>query len=157
MLPEDVLRIIAWPVLGALAGAAVTFLYNRHLARVKSAIELHMEFHSESFLKARIKADALLKKHLVEGKRYRLPDIREACSATPTTGADDWANLSRVLHFFERVQVMKKAKMIDIKTISLLLGGYIDYYYKNYFHHLSQEAGEWDNLAESLRALKSTA
>ena len=157
MLPEDILRILAWPVLGALAGAMSTFLYNLHLARVKSTIELHSEFHSDSFLKSRIKADDLLKKHLIKGKRYRLPDIHEICSATPKTGPEDWAHISRVLHFFEKLHAMNQAKMIDAKTLSILLGSYIDYYHSSYFRHISQEAGEWNNLAESLRGLKGVA
>ena len=157
MNPEDILRIIAWPILGALAGAMVTFLYNRHLAQVKSAIELHTEFHSESFLKARIKADELLKEHILEKKRFRLPDLHRACTSTLTTGADDWAGLSRVLHFFERLQVMRKAKMTHKKTLSLLLGSYINYYHSNYFKHISQEAGDWDHLAQTLLDLKSDA
>lgn len=154
MTSGEILRIVAWPVLGALAGAMATFLYNRHLAKIKSTIELHSEFHSESFLKARIKTDELLKKHMLKNKRYRLPDIHASCSTTPETGPDDWANLSRVLHFFERIQAMKQADMIDMKTLSQLLGRYIDYYHSTYFRHISQEAGEWDHLAESLRTLK---
>ena len=157
MESEEILRIVAWPVLGALAGALTTFLYNSHLARVKSTIELHSEFHSDSFLKARIKADELLKKHVTINKKYRLPDIHSACCSTPETGAEDWANLSRVLHFFERIPAMNQARMIDARTLSQLLGTYINYYHSAYFCHISQEAGEWDNLAESLRALKSPA
>jgi hypothetical protein len=157
MTPEDLLRIVAWPVLGALAGAAVTFLYNRHLARVKAAIDLHAEFHTESFLKARIRADELLQKHLVVGKNYRLADLHQVCRAFPTSGSDDWAHLSRVLHFFERLNVMQVAGISDRRTLNTLLGSYVGYYRSKYFQHITVEPGDWENLAQSLQAVGASA
>jgi hypothetical protein len=156
MNPEDILRIIAWPVLGALAGAVVTFRYNQHLAKIRSALELHAEFHTESFLKARIRADELLQEHLIQRKRFLLADLHHECETAATKGAEDWAHLSRVLHFFERLNTMQSAGISDRKILARLLGSYIDYYYSEYFQYISVESDSWKNLAESLHAVRST-
>jgi hypothetical protein len=155
MILEDLLKTIpmAWPILVTLIGAVFAFLYNLYLARIRSAIELHAEFHTESFLKSRIRADELLQKHLVQEKHFRLADLYHVC--IDTSGVEDWAHVSRVLHFFERLNAMQSAGISDRKTLARLLGSYIDYYHSSYFKKISIESGDWENLAKSVRAVKS--
>src|ERR1700724_3338682 len=119
---EDVLRIVAWPLLGAGVGAIITFLYNRRLAGVKTAIDLHSEFHSDSFLKSRIEADKALTRLVVEQKRTTISAIYKYASP------EEWIHVSRVLHFFEKLTCLSENHLVHRRTCEALLGHYTVYF-----------------------------
>jgi hypothetical protein len=144
---EEVLRIIAWPLLGASAGAIVTLLYNRRLAGVKAAIDLHSEFHSDSFLKSLIEADKALKRLVVEQKQTTISAIFKLCSP------EEWPHVSRVLHFFERLTCLRENGLVHPGTCDTLLGHYIDYFKNAYFSLLVEEPGDWLPLVQALRRI----
>jgi len=143
---EDILRLIAWPLLGASVGAVVTFFYNRRLAGVKVAIDLHSEFHSESFLKTRIAADNILTKLKDGSNQIRLSRIYSQCCPT------QWESVSRIIHFFERLAVMRAEGLVHRNTCDHLLGHYVNYFHKTYFAYLVEEP-EWNPIVTTLKTL----
>jgi hypothetical protein len=149
MTTEDALRLIAWPLLGAASGAVVTSFYNLQLARMKATVDLHAEFHSESFLKARIATDAALTKYIVDQRLNTLSALHRAC--TP----EEWASVSRVIHFFERLVAMRSSGLVHKKSANRLLGSYSAYFASQYFSRLSEEPNEWLPLVKALRGLNA--
>lgn len=144
---EDVLRLIAWPLVGAGIGAVATFLYNRRLARIKAAIDLHSEFHSESFLKSRIEADKVLKRFVTAQKKPKISTIYANCSP------EEWLHVSRVLHFFERLTYLRENRLVHPATCDTLFGHYIAHYKNDYFSRLTEDDGDWQPLVRALHRL----
>ena len=143
----DIFLYIAWPLLGATLGATVSFLYIRHLAGVKTAIELHEDFHSEAFLESRIEADKVLKRLVAPKKRIRISTIYEHCSS------DEWFHVSRVFHFFEKLVYLREHRLAHRGTTDVLFGHYISHYKRDYFAKFVETDEDWRNLVRTLNRL----
>ena len=132
----------------AIVGVIGAFWYNQRLARIKTAIELHAEFHEQSFIASRIAADAVLKTHLGSN-----PATIDSIYAATKDDEKTWPHVSRVLHFFERLSVLRKKRLVNRKTCDALFRGYIAYYKQNYFDRLSAEHPDWQPLVRALKRL----
>jgi hypothetical protein len=144
---DEAVRIVAWPVIGAIVGAFIAFLYNRRLAGVKVAFDLHTEFHSESLLRSRIETDKALRRAITEQKRKTLDAIKESCAT------EEWFHVSRVLHFFEKLSLANEYKLVPRDICLSLFGHYIDYFRSCYFDRIAEDTGQWQPLILALRNL----
>ncbi|MDB5584678.1 MAG: hypothetical protein JWR80_9854 [Bradyrhizobium sp.] len=138
--------VAAAATLSACAGA---YLYTRYLATIKSTIELHSEFHSESFTKARVSADKSLKAW-IEDAATNKKALSELYQTYSKCNLDDWLNISRTLHFFERIAILHKSKLLHDSLCRKLFGRYLQHYQTQYFVKFEKSDGEWTSLVNIL-------
>lgn len=96
----------------ALLTGALTYWRERRATRRDRAIRLYERFHSESMLNARTLA-------------------HDSLFATKPMSRDEVRALSRVLHFFEEVQVLWGEKSVDGRLVTFLLRRYVDYWHRD--------------------------
>lgn len=143
----DVLRVIAWPVIGAVIGAIVTTRSNHHLTGVKVAVDLQTEFHSGSFWTIRMEADNALKRIGLNGTYLTIAEVQLKCTV------EEWRNVSQLLHFFEKLSILMAHNIIDRTVADAVFGRYINYFCQTYFSSLVEASDEWASLTRILHQL----
>jgi len=103
---------------GALIGGAVTLLVgwlnNRRERRLNLTLALFAEFHSPTFNQIRIRAYEVLQR----GRAQTFDVTYEASSL------EERADLSSILHFFEKVALLMKAGAVDPRLMARFLRQY---------------------------------
>lgn len=129
---------------GALAGFIVSALIGYMIwlrqKQIEGAVKLLEEYHSPSMFQYRGAAWDFLIEH---------PDV----AISQIGEIDELSDVSVVLHFFERVGVLGKHKLIDKRLARQLLGGEFDYWNEPYFISLRNKEKADSTWAELFRTI----
>lgn len=150
---------LLWAWIPAFGGVAtlivcgIVFFYTRFFSHVKTTIDLHSEFHSESFTKSRIAAADTLDRYINETrlKTINLESLRSYCASLEKDNT--WPDISRVLHFFERLAILRQHRLVNKKTSAALFDRYVEYWRRHYFAKLEEDE-RWKALVRVLKADK---
>ncbi|QXJ23901.1 hypothetical protein AGRA3207_005125 [Actinomadura graeca] len=123
-------------LLGALLGAACTFvvqrLESRRRWRFDLAQELYRTWQSIEHIEARVRAYYLLTENLRSQHPQSFLELATACRAEGRT--EDWIAISRVLHFFEECGALLDCAAVDHALLKHLIGRYVTYWVDGFLH-----------------------
>lgn len=136
----DLISAGAGALVGFIVSALIGYMIWLRQKQIEGAIKLLEEYHSPSMFQSRGAAWSLLGKH---------PDA----ALSQIGERDELSDVSVVLHFFERVGVLGKHKLIDKRLARQLLGGEYDYWNKRYFISLRNKESADSTWAELFRTL----
>lgn len=130
---------------GVVIGSFLNGYFSRFNSRKQNTFLLNNEFHSNEMLKSRIKADQLLKNYqgTLVGLRNSEPE--------------DFHHVSRVLHFFDQLDILSQSALID-KDLARSLFGYYYKHFGKYFEivykaQLTSKRDEWSPLISRISDL----
>ena len=142
------------PVLvGVLFGTALGAWVASRRSKSERAVNLYWDFHSKDMGIARVNSDKLLSRELGDTPKSDF-ELYQALSI------DEWCHISRVLHFFERVEILLDRGLVAKRITLLLFRDYFEYYWTRYLSkmydraRLEHERGVPEEYWAQLRALR---
>lgn len=119
-------------IIGGFIGAFLSYHYNRkstrEYMRVQNTLLLYEEFNSDTMLNSRRIADNYLHSHkdksLDNVVGYEYPE---------------GYHVSRILHFFCKIEAFHRLKYIDVKLAKEFFSGHYEYWYTTHFQYYHSE------------------
>ena len=152
--------LTAFSILAAIATWSLGRRHELATRKEAAAIGLYDEFCSADALRHRIEADKTLRRVLGEKAKSE----RQLYGELST---EDWLPISRVMHFFERLEISIRAGVVDEPLALTLFGKSFWYFWFEYLQHMHSAAEEgratpnyddmWRDLLSLERRMKSHA